>query len=63
MIDTPVLLYIAIEPDLFVLHVLTYSLASRTLWNTIDDRYYSFAVYSYVAKFVGFACFDIFSFH
>ena len=63
MIATPVLLYIAKEPDLFVLHVLTYSLASRTLWNTIDDRYYSFAVYSNVAEFVGFACFYIFFCH
>ena len=38
MIDIPVLLYIAMLPNLLVLHVLTYSLATRTVWNTIHDK-------------------------
>ena len=65
MIYTPVLRFIAMQPNLLVLHVLTYSLATRTVWNTIDNRYSSFALYTCrnVAKFVGFACFDIFSCH
>ena len=29
------------------------------MWNTIDDRYSSFALLSNVATFLGFACFDI----
>ena len=33
------------------------------MWNTIDDRYSSFALLSNVATFLGFACFDIFSCH
>ena len=41
----------------------THSLATRTVWNTIDDRYSSFALLSNVATFLGFACFDIFSCH
>ena len=36
----------------------TYSLASRAVWNTIDDRYSSFALLSNVTTFLGFACFD-----
>ena len=48
---------------------------SRAVWNTIDDRYSSFALLSNVATFLnfallsnvatffGFACFDIFSCH
>ena len=47
----------------------------RTVWNTIDDRYssfallsnvaafLSFALLSNVATFLGFACLDIFSCH
>ena len=47
----------------------------RTVWNTIDDRYssfallskvdtfLSFALLSNVATFLGFACYDIFSCH
>ena len=47
----------------------------RTVWNTIDDRYSSFALLSNVATFLslallsnvatvfGIACFDIFSCH
>ena len=45
-----------------------------TVWNTVDDRYSSFALLSIVATFLsfalynvatflGFACFDIFSCH
>ena len=41
----------------------THSLATRTVWNTIDDRYSSFALLSNVATFLGFACFDTFSCH
>ena len=48
---------------MFVLHVLTFSLATRAVWNTIDDKYSSFAHYSNVAKFVGLTCFDIVSCH
>ena len=47
-------------PHFLVLLVLTYCLATRRLWNTIDDRYSSFALLSNVATFLGFACFDIF---
>ena len=47
----------------FLLLVLTYSLATTAVWNTIDDRYSSFALLSNVATFLGFACFDIFSCH
>ena len=61
MIHTPALFFIAMWPHLLVLHVLTYSLATRAVWNTIDDRYSSFALYSNVENVVGFACFDIFS--
>ena len=63
MIDTPVSLYKAMQPHFLVLLVLTYSLATRTVWNTIDDRYSSFALLRIVAAFLGFACFDIFSCH
>ena len=63
MIHTPALFFIAMKPNLLVVYVLTYFLATRTVWNTIDDRYSSFALYSNVAKFVGFACFDMFSCH
>ena len=35
----------------------THSLATRTVWNTIDDRYPSIALLSNVT-FLGFACFD-----
>ena len=63
MIDTPVSLYYAMYPHFLVLLVLTYSLATRAVWNTIDDRYSSFALLSNVATFLGFACFDIFSCH
>ena len=31
------------------------------MYDTIDDRYSIFALYSNVAKFVDFACFDVFS--
>ena len=41
----------------------THSLAIRAVWNTIDDRYSSFALLSNVATFLGFACFDIFFCH
>ena len=41
----------------------THSLATRTVWNTIDDRYSSLALLSNVATFLGFVCFDIFSCH
>ena len=47
------------KPHFLVLLVLTYSLATRTVWNTNDDRYSSFALLSNVATFLGFACFDI----
>ena len=63
MIITPVLLYLAMKPHFLVLLVLTYSVATRTVWNTIDDRYSSFALFSNVAIFLGFACFDIFFCH
>ena len=35
----------------------------RIVWNTIDDRYSSFAVLSNVATFLGFTCFKPFSCH
>ena len=35
----------------------------RTVWNTIADRYSSFALLSNVAIFLGIACFDIFFCH
>ena len=35
----------------------THSLATRTVWNTIDDRYSSFALLSNEATVLGFACF------
>ena len=37
-----------------------YSVATRTVWNSIDDRYSSLALLSNVTTFLGFACFDIF---
>ena len=40
------------SPHFFVLLVLTYSLATRTVWNTINDRYSSFALLSNVATFL-----------
>ena len=41
----------------------THSLATRTVWNTIDVRYSIFALLSNAATFLGFACFDTFSCH
>ena len=63
MIITPVLLNQAMKPHFLVLLVLTYSPATRTVWNTFDDTYSSFAQLSNVATFLGLACFDIFSCH
>ena len=60
MIITPVLSNVA---TLLGYVVLTNSVATRTLWNTIDDRYSSFALLRNVATFLGFACFDIFFCH
>ena len=54
MIDTPVSLYKVMLPHFLVLLVLTYSLATRAVWNSINDRYSSFALLSNVATFLGF---------
>ena len=42
-------------PHFLVLLVLTYSLATRTVWNTINDNNSCFALLSNVATFLGFA--------
>ena len=45
------------------LEYLSYILATRTVWKTIDDIYSSFVLSSNADTFVGFASLDIFSYH
>ena len=57
MIDTPFFHHIETKPH-FLLLPLVHSIFSMTVWNTIDDRYSIFPLYSNEATFLAFAPFS-----